>query len=93
MDWNEYLLTVREANSYRNRVKPKRLKKDMNTYLSKGSAAAVKGSPFKTVKISFKKKKFTDISAPPGALEEDEELPETEELEIEEDEIIIEIED
>jgi len=87
MAWDEYLLTVSEANSYRNRVKPKRLKKDMKMYLSKGSAAAVKGSPFKTVKISFKKKKFTDISAPPGALEEDEEL------EIEEDEIIIEIED
>jgi len=68
MSWQNYLETIKEANSYRNRVKPKRLKKDMDTYLSKGSPAAQKGSPFKKTKISFKGKGFDDISAP--ALEE-----------------------
>jgi|ETNvirenome_6_85_1030632.scaffolds.fasta_scaffold01041_14 hypothetical protein len=83
MNWDEYLLMVQEVNSYRERVKPKRLAKDMNTYLSKGSSAAIEGSPLKSVKIDFAKKKFTDISAPPGALEEDTEADPEEEAAIE----------
>ena len=73
-DWNEYLHNIEEANSYRNRVKPKRLKSDMGKYgvgSAKGSKRAQKGSPYKNVKVSFKGKGFNDISAPP--LEEVEE--------------------
>ena len=73
MSWNEYVQRIREGNSYRNRVKPKRLKKDMATYgvgSTAGSKRAQAGSPYKNVKVSFKGKGFNDISAPPGALEE-----------------------
>lgn len=73
MSWNEYVQRIREGNSYRNRVKPKRLKKDMATYgvgSTAGSERAQAGSPYKNVKVSFKGKGFNDISAPPGALQE-----------------------
>ena len=73
MSWNDFKEILREGNSYRNRVKPKRLKKDMATYgvgSTKGSKRAQAGSPYKNVKVSFKGKGFHDISAPPGALEE-----------------------
>jgi len=73
MSWNDFKEILREGNSYRNRVKPKRLKKDMATYgvgSTKGSKRAQAGSPYKNVKVSFKGKGFNDISAPPGALEE-----------------------
>ena len=77
MSWNEYMQMLREANSYRNRVKPERLKSDMADYAvgsNKGSKKAQKGSPFKNVKVSYKGKSFDDISAAPGpALEEAEE--------------------
>lgn len=74
MSWNEYMEMLRESNSYRNRVKPRRLKSDMRKYGiggNKGSKRAQKGSPFKNVKVSFKGKGFNDISGP--ALEEAEE--------------------
>ena len=32
MSWFDYLDALNEANSYRNRVKPKRLKRDMGKY-------------------------------------------------------------
>jgi len=70
--WQEYIQSLQETNSYRNRVKPERLKSDMADYGvggSKGSPEAQKGSPFKNVKVSFKGKGFSDISAP--ALEEE----------------------
>ena len=73
MSWSEYIDLVEKANSYRNRVKPKRLKSDMGKYgvgTSVGSKRAQAGSPYKNVKVSFKGKGFNDISAPPGALEE-----------------------
>lgn len=72
MTWQELVDSIREADSYRNRVKPKRLKKDMGTYAvgsSKGSKKAQKGSPYKNVKVDFSGKGFNDISAP--ALEEE----------------------
>ena len=72
MTWQELVDSIREADSYRNRVKPKRLKKDMGTYgvgSSKGSKRAQKGSPFKRAKVDFSGKGFNDISAP--ALEEE----------------------
>jgi hypothetical protein len=72
MTWQELVDSIREADSYRNRVKPKRLKKDMGTYAvgsPKGSKKAQKGSPFKNVKVDFSGKGFNDISAP--ALEEE----------------------
>jgi len=65
--WQEYIQSLQEANSYRNRVKPGRLKSDMEHYGvggSKGSSKAQKGSPYKNVKVSFKGKGFNDISAP-----------------------------
>ena len=71
MSWNHYIEMLREGNSYRNRVKPGRLKRDMAAYGvggNKGSRRAQKGSPFKNAKVSFKGKGFHDISAP--ALEE-----------------------
>ena len=70
--WQDFLSSIKESDSYRNRVKPDRLKKDMSHYGvggSKGSKAAQKGSPFKNAKVSFKGKGFNDISAP--ALEEE----------------------
>ena len=76
MSWFDYLDALNEANSYRNRVKPKRLKRDMGKYgvgSSLGSKRAQKGSPYENVKVSFKGKGFNAISAPPGALEEVEE--------------------
>lgn len=72
MTWQELVDSIREADSYRNRVKPKRLKKDMGRYAvgsSKGSKKAQKGSPYKNVKVDFSGKGFNDISAP--ALEEE----------------------
>ena len=74
MSWSEYIDLIEKANSFRNRVKPKRLKSDMGKYgvgSAKGSKRAQKGSPYKNVKVSFKGKGFNDISAPP--LEEAEE--------------------
>ena len=47
MSWNDYLERIEEANSYRNRVKPKRLKRDMGKYgvgTDKGSKRAQKES-------------------------------------------------
>jgi len=70
--WQDYIDSITEVNSYRNRVKPKRLKKDMGRYgvgTSTGSKRAQKGSPFKNVKVSFKGKNFNQISSP--ALEEE----------------------
>ena len=67
MNWQDLVDSIREVGSYRNRVKPKRLKKDMAHYGvggSKGSKGAQKGSPYKNVKVSFKGKGFNDISAP-----------------------------
>ena len=72
MTWQELVDSIREAGSYRNRVKPKRLKKDMGPYAvgsAKGSKKAQKGSPYKNVKVDFSGKGFNDISAP--ALEEE----------------------
>mgnify|MGYP003647557067 FL=1 len=64
--WQDF---INEGNpNYRARVKPKRLTRDMNTYLKGGSKKAQGGSPFKKAKYSFKGKGFNDISAP--ALEE-----------------------
>lgn len=63
MSWNEYLETVREANSYRNRIK--NLDRDIGVYLDTGPQKD--GSPYKTKRARFKKKKFNDVSAPPGA--------------------------
>lgn len=63
MSWNDYIDIVREANSYRNRIK--NLDKDIGVYLDTGPQKD--GSPYKTKRARFKKKKFNDISAPPGA--------------------------
>lgn len=74
MSWRDFQELVEKANSYRNRVKPKRLKHDMGEYgvgSAKGSKRAQKGSPFKNVSVSFKGKGFNDISGP--SLEEAEE--------------------
>ena len=71
MSWDEFRELIKEANSYRNRVKPDRLKRDMGKYsigTSTGSKKAQEGSPYKNVEVSFKGKRFNDISAP--ALEE-----------------------
>ena len=62
--WQDFVDSIREAGSYRDRVKPKRLEKDINTYTGHGSKKAQKGSPFKKLKVSFKGKGFNDISAP-----------------------------
>ena len=60
--WQDF---INEGNpNYRARVKPKRLTRDMNTYLKGGSKKAQGGSPFKKAKYSFKGKGFNDISAP-----------------------------
>jgi len=64
MTWQDFVDSIREAGSYRDRVKPKRLEKDINTYTGHGSKKAQKGSPFKKLKVSFKGKGFNDISAP-----------------------------
>tara|TARA_R110000824_G_scaffold45206_1_gene130857 strand:+ start:1875 stop:2783 length:909 start_codon:yes stop_codon:yes gene_type:complete len=59
--WWKY---INEDNpSYRNRIKT--LDVDMGQYLDTGPQK--KGSPYKTDRARFKKKKFNDISAPPGA--------------------------
>ena len=74
MSWNEYLQVLREAEGYRKRVEPARLKSDMGDYgvgSNKGSKKAQEGSPLDNDKVSFKGKNFDDISAP--ALEEAEE--------------------
>ena len=71
MTWNDYLELIEKANSYRNRVKPKRLKRDMDKYLKRGSPKAQAGSPFKKAKYSFKGKGFNDISAPLEEAEEE----------------------
>jgi RNase H-fold protein (predicted Holliday junction resolvase) len=74
MSWSEYIDLVEKANSYRNRVKPKRLKSDMGKYgvgTAKGSKKAQRGSPYKNVKVSFKGKGFNDISAPLEEAEEE----------------------
>ena len=51
--WQDFVDSIREAGSYRDRVKPKRLEKDINTYTGHGSKKAQKGSPFKKLKVSF----------------------------------------
>jgi len=61
---NKWWNYINETNpSYRNRTK--RLDKDIGTYLDTGPQK--EGSPYKTSRAKFKKKKFNDISAPPGA--------------------------
>jgi predicted nucleotidyltransferase len=62
--WQDFVDSLREAGSYRDRVKPQRLEKDINTYTGHGSKKAQEGSPFKKLKVSFKGKGFNDISAP-----------------------------
>jgi hypothetical protein len=63
MSWFDYLDALNEANSYRNRIKT--LDSDMGMYLDTGPQK--KGSPYKTKRARFKKRKFNDVSAPPGA--------------------------
>jgi len=59
--WWKY---INEDNpSYRNRIKT--LDSDVGDYLDTGPQK--KGSPYKADRARFKKKKFNDISAPPGA--------------------------
>jgi len=62
-EWKDYVSLLQEKGTYRNRLKT--LDKDMGAYLDTGPQK--KGSPYKTKRTSFKKKKFNDISAPPGA--------------------------
>lgn len=72
MNWQDYRELIKEINSFRNRVKPQRLKRDMGKYgvgTSVGSKKAQEGSPYDNVKVSFKGKGYNDISAP--ALEEE----------------------
>ena len=70
MSWFDYLDALNEANSYRNRIKT--LDSDIGMYLDTGPQK--KGSPYKTKRARFKKRKFNDVSAPPsapGGLEEE----------------------
>tara|TARA_Y100000034_G_scaffold112163_1_gene145873 strand:- start:1382 stop:2296 length:915 start_codon:yes stop_codon:yes gene_type:complete len=69
MSWNDYLQTIREARSFRNRIAT--LDSDIGDYLDTG--AQREGSPFETKRARFKKRKFNTVSAPPGTLEEVEE--------------------
>jgi len=61
--WRDFVDYIRESGTYRNRIKS--LDSDMADFLDKGPQT--KGSPYKTQRASFKKKKFNDVSAPPGA--------------------------
>ena len=61
--WRIFVDSIREAGTYRNRSKD--LESDMSDFLDKGPQK--KGSPYKTKRTNFSKKKFNDISAPPGA--------------------------
>ena len=63
VNWRDFVDSIREAGTYRNRIKT--LDKDMSDFLDKGPQK--KGSPYKTKRTNFSKKKFNDISAPPGA--------------------------
>ena len=63
INWRDFVDSIREAVTYRNRIKS--LDSDMADFLDKGPQT--KGSPYKTKRTNFSKKKFNDISAPPGA--------------------------
>tara|TARA_Y100000034_G_C6889159_1_gene408770 strand:- start:962 stop:1918 length:957 start_codon:yes stop_codon:yes gene_type:complete len=62
MSWNEYVLTLREARDYRNRIK--RLNSDMDDLLAKGPQDP--GPPYKKKRKRLPKD-INKISAPPGA--------------------------
>ena len=52
--WRDFVDYIRESGTYRNRIKS--LDSDMADFLDKGPQT--KGSPYKTQRASFKKKKF-----------------------------------
>jgi len=62
MSWNEYVLTLREINSYRNRIKS--LNSDMDDLL--GGGPQDPGPPYKKKRKRLPKD-INKISAPPGA--------------------------
>jgi len=75
MTWQDFVDSIREGGgapgSYRDRVKPQRLKSDMGKYgvgSSAGSKKAQEGSPLKNVKVKIPAD-FNKLSAP--ALEEE----------------------
>jgi len=63
INWKAFVDSIREEGSYRNRIKS--LDADMGDYLDTGPHK--KGSPYKTKRAHFRRKKFNDVSAPPGA--------------------------
>lgn len=68
MSWNDYLQTLEEAKSYRKKRKRKSgagLERSLKWFLDKGPQK--KGGYPKKRRPNFRRKKFNDISAPPGA--------------------------
>jgi hypothetical protein len=63
INWRDFVDSIHEEGNYRSRIKS--LDSDMADYLDKGPQK--KGSPYKTSRADFRRKKFNDVSAPPGA--------------------------
>ena len=62
MNWKAFVDSLREEGSYRNRIKS--LDSDMADYLDTGPQ---KKGGYKNTRASLRRKKFNDVSAPPGA--------------------------
>ena len=76
--WRDFIKSIKENTDYRNRIKT--LDSDIGDYLDTGPQE--EGSPYTTKRASFRRKKFNDISAPPGAVGGLEEEVEPESFEV-----------